>query len=314
MADSTITLDQSEVLDGSSLVAGFDPSALVAGGAKIAKGLVRNISDGTALTQAWSLVLGIVALATRDEADYPCWTMGATMPDAGRTLLAAILTAAGLSEEDGKAISQTVRTYWSRTAREAFMACYVLENTPDAKHKSTVENKTQAEKNYAAALKLLGPDLVALLPETLQSEPFVPSGINAAMKRGMADQFRHAGITLPVKYGGEEPGGNESGTKYKAAKSPAIALEGVAVAVSEKVGVEGGPSHSSILSGILRVLSAETVAAFAASEIVDRPVCEEYAARILLVSQSLGKVLHNVATPEDMETVSPHLWDAEKDK
>lgn len=314
MATDTITDEAVVIEDGSHFVDTFDRETVQAAGATLAKAAARTLEKGTDYVTALVLLVGVIVSNVRDEAGFPCWNL-ADLPDAAKEILQGIATAANLSDEQRASVLRDApRQAWNRWGREAFMYAHVAANYANAKATAGQEVQTQAANNYARALKLLPEEIVGMLPEPLDSSLFLPSGVNKEAKKGMREQYTHAKITLPEKYGGEPKGGNAKGTKDKQAASPETVLEEVATA-TEKAGTEGGPSHHSVTRGSLRVLSALVLSLLESDEITDRTEVESDLLRIASVASIGAKYCANKYNPDtDGEQLAAAVFDPKQDK
>lgn len=312
---------QNEVLDhvedGSIIVEGTDLDTLETQGGKVAKSFngALDRTEGTSL--AFAMLLGIIALVARDDAGFPSWSVS-DWTDSARGLFAAMLDRASLSEDQGKRLMQNVRAAWSRSSgsgnvRDAFVATYVLDNYEGAKVNAVAEVSTQAARNWTAAIRILGPELTAMLPDVLQDGPFNPANVNAAFKKGAKDQLRHYGLTVPERFGGEPKDGNAKGTKDKQAASVETDLvETATQAVSGHVGTEGGSSFESVATGLHAVASSLTAEIIAASEIGNRAKVREIIAGTVEVLGIAEKYLDAKGTAEDSERFAAIAYKSEK--
>ena len=305
--------------DGSAVLAGTDTDTLVTAGGKVAKGFLSALDRQEGTSLAFALLLGIVALVTRDEGGFPSWSVS-DWTDSARSLFAAMLDKASLSEDDGKRLMQNVRAAWSRSSgsgniRDMFISCYVLDNYDGAKVNGTAEVGTQAARNYNAALKVLGPELVAMLPEILQEGPFNATNVNAAFKKGAKEQLRHYSLSVPERFGGEPKDGNAKGTKDKQATSVETdMIETATQAIAGHVGTEGGSSYLSVSRGSLAVTSALVAEIIAANEVQDREDVEKVLLRLSEVSRIGAKVLAGKGTEEDATRFGEIAYSPEADK
>lgn len=187
--------------------------------------------------------------------------------------------------DEKRRVDGSIRQHIARTYLEPAIVDFALA----AFDWSKVDGKTAADLRWTEAK--------GDTPSILAGE------IPALLQKAIAAEYKAAGLTVPVKFGGTKAGtggGTTPGEPENPAGNLATALEGLdklapLVAVSDL--------HRAISAYVAKVTKGEAVK--------DRPEVEKVLVKIALQCQTGAKVLAGKSTEKDLEVLAASAWKAE---
>lgn len=228
--------------------------------------------------QARALILG--------SNGHPDW---AAKSDAYRLTIEAAESAiwAETTSDEKRRVDGSVRQHIARTYLEPFLTTHALAGFDWSK-----------VKDGSTAASLRWTEAKGDTPSVLAGE------IPAELQRAIAAEYRAAGLTVPVKFGGVKTG-TGGGTSPGDPENPAGDL-GVALQGLDKLAplVAAQDLHRAVSALVAKLTKGDAVK--------DRPEVEKVLVKIALQAQTAAKVLAGKGTEKDLEVLTASAWTVEK--